>query len=42
MVVWETDYKKNKNIILEIIKNYEKNWNENHPSQSQDKGISST
>ena len=25
VVVWETDYKKNKNIILEIIKNYEKN-----------------
>jgi G:T-mismatch repair DNA endonuclease (very short patch repair protein) len=24
-VIWETDYKKNKNIIFEIIKNYEKN-----------------
>tara|TARA_R110002126_G_scaffold176553_1_gene325158 strand:- start:32 stop:172 length:141 start_codon:yes stop_codon:yes gene_type:complete len=24
-VIWETDYKKNKNLLFELIKNYEKN-----------------
>jgi G:T-mismatch repair DNA endonuclease (very short patch repair protein) len=33
-VVWETDYNKNKNTILELIKNYGEH-KQTHPSMSQ-------